>query len=318
VNARPLEPSPLPPSPPKHLRPLQGVRVARDPAALNVPTESLGVATYAGRQGHTHFFSVSHGTEGGAELLTVTELRRRLALAETAVKQAQRASRAQRRASAAAANTRTPSPLPLLWTDVSVEGVSLMLEQLMPGEHNPHAVHTFSSRLPGCTKYAMWPCPVWALLNRVALWRAGLVLVPWGTHEAGAFALSEYGCSIRQRHKIFYDVVPLTPSFQAELRRLGEHYGAVCCVLPDAPVAADLMLLSYSQWVPVTACLVGQGYLRQARAGRLGWLRRLQAEGLLSVCPGEGPTQWIVVFESAELRNALMVRESPYEILPET
>lgn len=110
------------PGPPKYLRPFQGALVmSGEKGRKGRSSKRLGVASYAGREGRTHYFSVEF-EDGNTELLTVSSLCSRITeKAEPPAKHH------------AAATARC---IPECMSDKpSHNEVRSFLERLMPGHH---------------------------------------------------------------------------------------------------------------------------------------------------------------------------------------
>lgn len=78
VDAREVKGRPRMQEPPKYLQALQGALVMSEAKGRKGRSKkSLGVASYAGRQGRSHYFSVEFN-DGSSELLTMSQLRSRI------------------------------------------------------------------------------------------------------------------------------------------------------------------------------------------------------------------------------------------------
>ena len=282
--------------PPRYLKALQGALVMSEAKGRKGrSSKRLGVASYSGKQGRTHYFSVAF-EDGSAELLTVVQLRSRIT---TDTKQPTKG-RASVSAFSSGASGSGPAKIEL----ATVPGVRAFLSASMPGQHDGYklevvalAAQTGRVRVGTATQ-----AEVRQLCSAVSVGDGGTVFLPWRWEHEATEEMRAHGCVLRTgRDKGSFQ--PAQRESFAEAQAAGVRMSTIALDVEEA--VADLILPTACEFaeVLVVARLPSQ-YVTMGDPARLSWLRGMQRSGRLSLVQC-ATCVWVVVFGAAQVRDAL-------------
>lgn len=276
---------------------MQGALVMREAKGRKGRSnKSLGVASYAGRQGRSHFFRVEFD-DGSSELLTVPQLRARLTAAP----------KRQARANVTVNQSLThgASQFQSVVSDLSqADNVRSLLRTGMPGVHDAVKVGAIvmAASAGSIQADSATIAEVQQLGSVISLAEAGTVFLPWRWPTDAVEQLRDFGCALRTSrdegslHPIQH------PSF-VEAQSAGVRMGVIGFSVDEA--LSDLVLPVACEFAEsVVVSRVPPTYITMADPARLSWLRGLHRQGRLALiqCP---TCVWVVVFATAQLQHAL-------------
>ena len=282
--------------PPKYLKALQGALVmAEAKGRKGRSSKRLGVASYSGKQGRTHYFSVAF-EDGSAELLTVAQLRSRVT---TDSRQATKG-----RASVNACSSGASGSVPAKSEVSTVQGVKAFLSSTMPGHHDGHklevialAAQTDRVRVGTATQ-----AEVRQLCSAISVGDGGTVFLPWRWASEASEELRAHGCLLRTGRDEGSFQPAQRESF-AEAQAAGVRMSTIALDVEEA--VADLILPTACDFAEVLVLArMPPQYITMGDPARLSWLRGMQRSGRLALVPC-ATCVWVVVFGAAHVRDAL-------------
>ena len=287
VDAKGPTPAPRSLQPPMHLRKLVGATVMREGKGRNRRSKrQLGVASYAGRRGRAHYFTVEY-EDGVSEMLSLPELRNRITTAKPT------------KHAAAAASVGELGDL------TNVEHARGALCASMPGEHMAEKAERLAcaARTGRVRAQPMTASEVEQLCEVIPLDLCGSVFVPWKCSDEVVEVLRSNGC--RVRFSMEKEDVRCVEEKSFEKAKSDGVFNGVA-LLDVSPEMADVALPAASKHSSVcVAAKLPWEYVTQADSARLKWLRSMQREQKLVVIPC-GTCVWIVIFASVMARSAFV------------
>ena len=246
----------------------------------------LGVASYAGREGRVHFFSIAYD-DGTTELLTVPLLRARVA------KEGKR--------SVAVSTKYKIGDLP---AQPNAEDMQSWLEQTMPGHHAKYKVEALLKAVQednvgsgGVTSHDV------DLLCAAVEMNDGATFLPWEWGTEATEALRRQGCRLR----VNKDRGTFRPALHASFIGAGVagvKMTNIIFSLEDAVTDAVLPVACEFASSLVVA-RVSLQYISMGDGARVDWLKRVQQRGCLGIIKGEACI-WLVVCRSPQMKQAHM------------
>eukprot|EP00198_Chlamydomonas_reinhardtii_P001113 XP_001690448.1 predicted protein [Chlamydomonas reinhardtii] len=246
----------------------------------------LGVASYAGRRGRAHYFTVEY-EDGVSEMLSLPELRNRITTAKPT------------KHAAAAASVGELGDL------TNVEHARGALCASMPGEHMAEKAERLAcaARTGRVRAQPMTASEVEQLCEVIPLDLCGSVFVPWKCSDEVVEVLRSNGC--RVRFSMEKEDVRCVEEKSFEKAKSDGVFNGVA-LLDVSPEMADVALPAASKHSSVcVAAKLPWEYVTQADSARLKWLRSMQREQKLVVIPC-GTCVWIVIFASVMARSAFV------------
>ena len=308
IESRELKGRPHVQEPPKYLKALQGALVMKmAKGRKGRPNKSLGVASYAGRQGRSHYFSVEFD-DGSSELLTVPQLRSRIT---AAAKPRAKANATVECFQSAGASGSVP-----ILSDLSrFSDVQALLRSGMPGTHNKEKARSIVmvAQMGKLQAGAATGAEVQQLCEAIPLAEAGTVFLPWRWPSASVEQLRSYGCVLRTSRDEG-TLAPIQRESFAEAEVAGVRMSTIGLAVDEA--IADLVFPVACEFAGVMVISrASPTYVTMADPARLAWLQGMQRQGRLAFvqCP---TCVWVIVFATAQLKSALKrVSHTEYSLL---
>jgi len=282
--------------PPKYLQPLQGAVVMAEGKGRKARSaERLGIASYSGRQGRTHYFSVAYD-DGTAELLSVEQVKHRVSARPSTTGGVDRDTV---RRTAATARKQVSFPDQFGHMDLRT-----YLEQIMPGKHCPSKrdelmqLALTGSAIP----YGVNSAEVVELCNAVRM-DVGIVFLPWKWNEEVVDILGNYGCDVQ----VSADQGSFLPAHREHFVKAREA-GVVMDIIGIAVVdsVTDLVVPMMCEFARVmVAARVSTEYITRGDPARTDWLCGIQRLGRLGVLH-LGTCLWLIVLSTP---NTALLRE---------